>query len=446
MKMNATYCVISIVSMFLLMKPDAVNAESVVVLIKGVDDGVKVSKQQDYQEALMNAKLQAIERAGVEIKSITQVVNFQTKFDMVETKANAVLLPGFQVMDLGYQQDGTYQVVVSGEVQVGHAGEPPDVLFRQMEIERIKANDAGTVSEKRDHLIKARQLLERICKEHPTSQESLLIAKDRILTEVNREINRVDKQISAEAMRKGPQEAGVLNMDLGSGMKCELVWIPPGSFMMGSLDSQTGMLRESPQHRVTIGKGFWMSKYEITEEQWQHVMAGDADLANGPKNPVDNVSWDDCQRFILKLNALNTRLPDIGPFRLPTEAEWEYACRAGTTTRFNTGNSDSDLARAGWFFSNSGMAKHPVGQKAPNVLGLYDMHGNAWEWCQDWGGDYTSSPTTDPTGPSSGNFRIYRGGCWGFLPDQCRAATRMIGKQDESGLLIGFRVVAFASQ
>jgi formylglycine-generating enzyme required for sulfatase activity len=192
------------------------------------------------------------------------------------------------------------------------------------------------------------------------------------------------------------------------GMK--FVYIPSGNFIMGSPKSEEGRYNDEIKHKVTLTKGFYMQTTEVTQGQWQEVMGyNPSGFKNcGDNCPVENVSWDDAQEFIKKLN----RKEKGAQYRLPTEAEWEYACRAGTETRYYTGDSEADLDRAGWYDDNSGGKTHPVGRKKPNGFGLYDMHGNVWEWCSDWYGDYPSGSVTDPQGPLSGDYRVLRGGSW----------------------------------
>ena len=212
------------------------------------------------------------------------------------------------------------------------------------------------------------------------------------------------------------------------------VTIPSGSFMMGSND---GRGDEKPMHNVYI-KSFRMMTTEVTQAQWTAVMGNNPSNWKGDDLPVEQVSWNDCQEFIRKLNQLD---PGKG-YRLSTEAEWEYACRAGTTTKYYTGNSDSDLGRAGWYSSNSGSKTHPVGQKEPNAWGLYDMHGNVWEWCADWyHGNYNGAPQDGSARLSpSGNSRVLRGGSWRSGPSFCRSASRNWFDPDIRDYYLGFRL------
>ena len=221
-----------------------------------------------------------------------------------------------------------------------------------------------------------------------------------------------------------------------------LVLIPAGEFLMGSTDSDKDAdPGEKPQHRVRITRPFYLGKYLVTQAQWQAVMGGNPSHFKGPENPVEMVSWNDCQVFLDKLNAKSDGRG--GKFQLPTEAQWEYACRAGTTTRHYFGDEETGLGEYAWYLANSGGKTHPVGEKKPNAWGLYDMHGNVLDWCGDWydGGYYASSPTDDPTGPSRGSLRVHRGGSWGSPPPgYCRSARRDWGTPDSRRNDLGFRV------
>lgn len=235
-----------------------------------------------------------------------------------------------------------------------------------------------------------------------------------------------------------------ISFDLGGGVKLEMVWIAPGEFAMGSPENEYGRFdNEGPQHRVRISRGYWMGKYEVTQAQWEQVMGHNPAKFKGPRNPVHQVSWYDCQKFVVKLNqkTADQRPAGTGSFGLPTEAEWEYACRAGTTTRFNLGDADADLERAGWINSNSGKTTHPVGEKQANAWGLYDMHGNVMEWCQDWYGSYDGEMETDPTGPTSETYRVLRDGDWNHMQRCCRSAVRGNGGPAFAGEIFGLRVV-----
>jgi formylglycine-generating enzyme required for sulfatase activity len=231
-----------------------------------------------------------------------------------------------------------------------------------------------------------------------------------------------------------------ISVELGNGVKLEMVLIPAGEFLMGSPDSD-GYAKsdEKPQHRVRITKPFYLSMYLVTQEQWEAVMGSNPSNFKGPKNPVERVGWGDCQQFIDKMNE-TLGVPG-GKFQLPTEAQWEYACRAGSTTRFCFGDDEGQLGEYAWYDKNSGRQTHPVGEKRPNAWGLYDMHGNVDQWCADWYyGLFANSTVDDPTGPRSGSYRVYRGGGWYNPAGYCRSANRYFYAPGGRGSDLGLRV------
>ena len=233
------------------------------------------------------------------------------------------------------------------------------------------------------------------------------------------------------------------------GVNLEFAYIPPGEFWMGSPEDEQGRYSdESPRHRVRLTRGYYMQTTPVTQSQWEAVTGENpSDFKKaGPNAPVENVSWEDVQKYIEKLNS---RVESYR-FRLPTEAEWEYACRAGTETAFCNGpitepsGRDPNLDKVGWYAKNSGGTTHPVGQKEPNAWGLYDMHGNVWEWCSDWFDEkyYAKSPPEDPQGPESGAGRVNRGGAWLNDAGFCRAAYRGRYTPDYRSIYLGFRLLA----
>jgi formylglycine-generating enzyme required for sulfatase activity len=219
-----------------------------------------------------------------------------------------------------------------------------------------------------------------------------------------------------------------------AGQRYELASIPPGTFQMGS-DSAAAIPGEHPVHPVTIS-GFRMGRTEVTQGVWRAVMGSNpASFQNGDNYPVENISWEDCRSFITRLNQLvggNT-------FRLPSEAEWEYACRATTA-----GDRYGELNSVAWYEVNSGSSTHPVGQKQANAWGLYDMLGNVWEWCQDWYDEYyyAHSPGSDPQGPVAGSRRVDRGGGWDNGAQYVRAAFRYSIGPAERYHALGFRLAS----
>ncbi len=213
----------------------------------------------------------------------------------------------------------------------------------------------------------------------------------------------------------------------------EFVDVAAGEFMMGSLD---GGCDEQPRHSVTISRPFQMSRFLVTQGQWKSLMGANPSFFNlGDHLPVESVSWHDAQQFAARLSA---ECRDGYSYRLPTEAEWEYACRAGST-----GDFAGNLQDMAWYGVNSGGRTHPVGQKMPNALGLYDMHGNLWEWVQDWYSStyYLKSPATDPTGPGPGNYRVIRGGAWIVAANSCRSSHRDARWPGSRSYHVGFRLI-----
>jgi formylglycine-generating enzyme required for sulfatase activity len=239
------------------------------------------------------------------------------------------------------------------------------------------------------------------------------------------------------ATQPSTQPAKELILDLGSNVSMKLVLIPAGKFLMGSPDGEPNRFPdEGPQHEVTISKPFYMGVYTVTQEQYEQVMGKNPSSFKGPQNPVETVSWDDAVEFCKKLSQKRGRAVS-----LPTEAQWEYACRAGSKSRFSFGDDDDKLGDYAWYWKNSDSKTHPVGQKKPNDFGLYDMHGNVWQWCSDWYTEsYANAGKTDPTGPASGSIRVLRGGSWCHYPLICRSAYRYGLTPDLRGSLIGFRV------
>ncbi len=231
------------------------------------------------------------------------------------------------------------------------------------------------------------------------------------------------------------------------GLEMEFVYIEPGTFMMGAeADEQGSGSAEKPKHEVTLTNGFYLGKYEVTKGQWEAVMgttpwAGRSYVIDDPDSPAVYVSWHDAREFIEEFKKR-----EQGTFRLPTEAEWEYACRAGASTRFYWGD-DPEYAAIGtyaWYAGNTWQASekyaHVVGQKLPNSWGLYDMSGNVWEWCADRWGDYPADPVTDPLGPQTGSYRVLRGGGWYYNARNCRCANRFRYYPDHTNNNHGFRV------
>jgi formylglycine-generating enzyme required for sulfatase activity len=214
------------------------------------------------------------------------------------------------------------------------------------------------------------------------------------------------------------------------GMK--LVLIPKGTFTMGSPVEEVGSNNDEQQHQVTVSKDYYLGVTEVTQGQYEKVMGVNPSYfqkrvirkSDSSMYPVEQVWWENAVEFCKRLSELPEEKKAGRVYRLPTEAEWEYACRAGSKTAFYFGDDSELIGAYAWHPANSGDQTHPVGEKKPNAWGLYDMHGNVWEWCSDWYGDYPEGAVTDPVGPEEGSYRVYRGGSWCYELAYCRSASR----------------------
>jgi len=300
-----------------------------------------------------------------------------------------------------------------------------------------------------------------------TAENETLLRNEGATDELIKAIRQYSPKLKPMNNSSGAAKAGTVRKN-SIGM--EFVYIPSGEFMMGSSDAEIDEVwyeckkysseckreyftMESPKHKVTIKDGFWIGKYEVTQAEWQTVMGDNPSYFKdcGGNCPVEQVSWDDIQVFLKRLNTKDTQFE----YRLPTEAEWEYAARAGTT-----GDYAGNLDAMAWYWENSGDYRlsgewnyekwkaangrtHPVGGKQANAWGLYDMHGNVWEWCQDWYSEsyYASSPGVNPTGAASGSNRVGRGGGWFNGAVFLRSAYRFYNSPATRLLSLGFRVV-----
>ena len=221
-----------------------------------------------------------------------------------------------------------------------------------------------------------------------------------------------------------------------NGVTFKMIYVKSGTFIMGATSEQTGAYSdELPAHSVTLGN-YYIGETEVTQELWTAVMGSNPSRFSGNMQcPVEMVSWNDCQTFISKLNELTG-----ATFRLPTEAQWEFAARGGNNSQgyiYSGSNTIDDVA---WYTSNSSSTTHPVKTKAPNELGIYDMSGNVLEWCSDWYGSYSSAAQTDPTGSSTGSYRVIRGGSWGNYATSCRVAHRFFSTPSLSYDCLGLRL------
>jgi formylglycine-generating enzyme required for sulfatase activity len=216
----------------------------------------------------------------------------------------------------------------------------------------------------------------------------------------------------------------------------EMVFVQGGTFTMGCTSEQGSDCfdDERPAHTVNLSN-YYIGKYEVTQAQWKVVMGSNPSYFKGDNLPVENVSWNDVQEFIRKLNSQTGK-----NYRLPTEAEWEYAARGGNQSKGYKYSGSNSAGEVAWYYDNSGNKTHPVGQKKGNELGIYDMIGNVWEWCQDWDGTYSSNSQKNPVGASSGSRRVDRGGGWKHNAVRCRVAFRSSDSPSDRGSDLGFRL------
>ncbi|HIT16106.1 MAG TPA: formylglycine-generating enzyme family protein [Candidatus Avimuribaculum pullicola] len=212
----------------------------------------------------------------------------------------------------------------------------------------------------------------------------------------------------------------------------EMVYVEGGTFTMGATSGLGSSSDEKPAHSVTLD-GYYIGKYEVTQKLWKAVMGSNPSDFKGDNLPVENVSWDDVQEFLRKLNAITGK-----NYRLPTEAEWEFAARGGNSSRGYKYSGSDNIDDVAWYIYNSGSCTHAVGTKSPNELGIYDMSGNVEEWCLDWYGSYSSSPQRNPKGPNSGSDRVYRGGSWFYYDGSCLVSNRSGYASDYCRKDIGF--------
>jgi len=215
----------------------------------------------------------------------------------------------------------------------------------------------------------------------------------------------------------------------------EFILIPAGVFTLGAIDSYPD---EQPIHTVRISRPFYLGKHEVTQAQWEAVMGYNPSAWRGQRNlPVEQVSWEDVQEFLRRLNTEE----GVARYRLPTEAEWEYAARAGTATAYSFGSDVSRLDEYAWYGGNAAHTSHPVGQLKPNAWGLHDMHGNVWEWVYDWYETYPTGMVIDPQGPAFGVSRVFRGGGRSNVAWRCRSSSRGYRPPESRLEAVGFRVL-----
>ena len=267
-----------------------------------------------------------------------------------------------------------------------------------------------------------------------------IISKNTSLTTLSTGLASRGLQVARQLAQRSIQ-------DFTNSIGMKLVLIPKGTFIMGSPIEEEGRYLAELQREVTISKNFYLGVYQVTQLQYEKVMGinpsrfqGNKVRSDSSKHPVEMVSWDDAVEFCKRLSEFPDEKKASRVYRLPTEAEWEYACRAGSKTAYCFGYDVQTLCDYAWFDEGSGNQTHPVGEKKPNAYGLYDMHGNVWEWCSDWQEDWSSRDVTDPSGPGEGRYRVFRGGCWLHVGAFCRSASRWWNSPSSRNDYCGFRL------
>ena len=315
------------------------------------------------------------------------------------------------------------------------------------------ANNAVTAAQIANKTITAQQMADSTITSTKLAKNS--VTTDKIATNsiTADKLNLSDSELKTlvgaiKTYMSKPVEEFDWTVQLGGGTCLEMIWCKPGTFMMGSPDGELGRNSNEKQHKVELTKGFWLGKYEVTQAQWYAVMGTDPSYFKGSRRPVEQINYNDALAFCQRLTEIERtegRLPEGYKYTLPTEAQWEYACRAGTETALCNGDAtEVNMNEVGWYYSNSGGGTHSVGQKKPNAWGFYDMHGNVWEWCLDWYGAYLlTDPNTaekDPKGSDTGSDRVFRSGSWLHGTDLCRSALRNHEPQVNGYYTLGFRV------
>ncbi len=260
---------------------------------------------------------------------------------------------------------------------------------------------------------------------------------------LSREATAIQSAVTQPTVAQQPVvQAPIANRDhisipVKDGISIEMIRVEAGTFAMGATpEMEDPWDDEKPAHQVTLTNDYYIGKYEVTQALWQAVMGNNPSNFKGDNLPVEQVSWDDCQEFISQLNRITGKT-----FRLPTEAEWEYAARGGKKSRGYQYSGSNNLSDVAWYKDNSDSKTHAVGSKQSNELGIYDMSGNVWEWCQDWDGEYSSSSQVNPTGANSGSKRVFRGGNWYIYAWVCRSSFRISSAPDNTSYCLGLRLV-----
>ena len=420
-----------------------------------IKDGIGCHQFSEvYMRGTLQDNIEAIirDRINVEVSEINTNPTDQAIIK-IKTDADCILTEGGETM--ASLQAGEYNKIHLSPVGVYDfrftSKENPS-CFVEIEYELKQIPYRGLIKVELQHLIdeqknkaaeaerKAREEQERQAREE---QEKLYREAERQRQEEQRRAEQAERERQRreqerrereEQERQRREEVQVFNVN---GVAFKIVKVAGGTFQMGATSEQgsDAYNDEKPVHSVTLSD-YYIGQTEVTQELWEAVMGSNpAWFDDDNRRPVEAVSWDDCQEFIEKLNRLTGK-----SFRLPTEAEWEYAARGGNKSKGYKYSGSNDADAVAWYKNNSGRETHPVAQKQSNELGLYDMSGNVYEWCQDWFGDYSSNSQTNPTGPSTGSDRVLRGGGWGSRARGVRVSNRDNGAPDSRNINSGLRL------
>jgi formylglycine-generating enzyme required for sulfatase activity len=376
----------------------------------------------------------------------------------VTTRYGSVRVPVAQIKTVRLEKDatavipthGTVFELHSGDVIVGEASEPfnlaivalggtlevPATALVSFAEERFILQDGTAFKGRLTQEILSVKTRFGVLQLPSTALKAIRVVQDTAPGGTPGTTERASKTASGGSPPGTPAAAGnTWRNSLG----IEFVLVPAGTFMMGS---DNGGDDEKPVHEAYISKPFYLGKYEVTQGQWQAIMGNNPSRFRGDANlPVEQITWEDVQAFISKLNVRENRIT----YRLPTEAEWEYAARAGTTADYSFGDDPRLLGEYAWYAENAERRTHPVGQKKANAWGLHDMHGNVWEWVQDWySKPYAAGTVTDPQGPAAGAIRVYRGGSWITHARNCRVSYRNDQAPGGRVVYVGFRLLRTA--
>jgi formylglycine-generating enzyme required for sulfatase activity len=288
-----------------------------------------------------------------------------------------------------------------------------------------------------ERIAKEKADADRQAKEKAEADKRAKAEADRAARERAEAEKRAREREEADRIAREKAEADRIAKEKAEAVNIEMVYVQGGTFTMGCTSEQGSdcISDEKPAHQVTLNS-FYVGRYEVTQAQWRAVMGSNPSRFKGDNLPVEQVSWNDVQDFIRKLNAQTGKR-----YQLPTEAEWEYAARGGNKSRGYKYSGSNTLGGVAWYSDNSNGVTHPVGQKSPNELGIYDMSGNVWEWCSDWDGAYSASAQSNPVGDSSGSYRVNRGGGWYYDAVDCRVVFRGHNSPGLRGVALGFRLV-----